>query len=159
MSDENDSREPRELEPQQPDEVEQQEDEEPDGLTGVPVPDEILEKLPRQQRAELLQFVASMTSTSMMPAANPLVSKFNSQHIDSLIGLQGQESTLEYKDRRESRYVLSVLLVIFLVVAVGFGVFLALQDEKDLLQNLVQVAVSFAGGFGLGTGFRAWRNR
>lgn len=85
-----------------------------------------------------------------MHFGNPLADKFTGEHITSIISLQNEDLKLEYEDRKQSRLILTGLLIFIVIVAVGFGVFLVINQRDVLLSDLITKISIGSGGFGIG---------
>jgi hypothetical protein len=118
-------------------------------------PSEILEKLPANDREQVLElFAASMQVSG--PMANPLLNKLEPQHITDIIALSSRTIDATTTDRKSSRLFSLVLLVAAaLVVLLVF----AIIGENDLLLEIVKLGSVALGGFGGGYGFSALRLR
>ena len=126
----------------------------------LPIPPEVLENLPEEQKQQIQQFFgAAMSMQAGMGMANPIAQKITPEHITDVIGLSGREVDLEYGDRRHSRLVTSTVAIALLVVLVVFGAFLVYLEATDLFFDVVTFGAAFVGGFGGGVGFANWRRR
>jgi hypothetical protein len=130
--------------------------EDTDDATEVPIPPEILEKLDNRDRKRLLEtFSAFMYSG---PAPNPLISKFQPQHITDVFGLMRLDSNHAFADRQRGRFF--VLAVILIIVASALTVILtlAIRNQNDLVTEIIKLAAVSLGGVGFGYGFRTWHS-
>lgn len=134
----------------------------PDGDSGstgeLPIPPEILEKLqPEDREAVLRVFSAGMQWSGPMP--NPLLAKFEPQHISDLIGLASKTLDVTQNDRKHSRLIGTITLALVLASALSLLLVLAIRDQNDLLVEVVKLAAIGIGSFGGGYGFAALRSR
>ena len=128
-------------------------------VEGSPTPEEdILEKIPQSRRREILQTFASMTSATMS-LGNPIANRFTSEHIGDMISIHREETRLEYDDRKHARVIVVSLIVFLVLVAMGFGVFLALRNMDALLTDLITKVIIGLGGFGAGWGAHSYYRR
>ena len=113
----------------------------------------VLEEIPPDQREKVRSMFLGL-SQYVGPVPNPLLGKLTDSHLDKIIDGAANENKRSFEDRDKGRSHVKVLaiggMVTFLVAS---GLFLWTQ-QSDLLQFLVQVAVVFAGGIGVGAGYR-----
>lgn len=132
----------------------------PAEVDDIPIPQEVLERLPAGARQRLIQSFTSAT-TIYGPPRNPLLDKLNADHISSLISAADKDRDRALEDRKHSRKWLAVLVaLIFIPIALLLGYFAFLQQNTLVLEIIKLVAVG-AGGFfgGYGYGFARWRGR
>ena len=117
---------------------------------------EVIRKLPESGRTEFRQTIASMR----MQFSDPLLDKLEREHFTDIIAIQSDELRLDYEDRKNSRWIYTGMVVFLVLIAVGFGVFLVLNQMDSLLSDLL-TKVSFGlGGFFAGWGgSELWRRR
>ena len=119
----------------------------PDDTSTIPAAISGIENNP-QDRRPIGQIIEAMGAT--MHFGNPLADKFTGEHITSLISLQNEDLRLEYEDRKQSRLILTGLLIFIVVMAIGFGVFLVINQKDVLLSDLITKISIGSGGFGIG---------
>lgn len=122
----------------------------------LPVPQEILEKLPPQTRHEIEAFFAAGT---WGPMPNPVAAKITPEHITKLLEVHGQENEREYSDRRDSRHWAVVSALLAIVALGGFVLALVGLGQTSLAGEFVKLAIAFGGGVGGGYGLSEWRRR
>lgn len=123
-----------------------------------PIPPEVLENLPADQRGKVLEFFAASMQVSG-PMANPLFNKIESQHITEFIKLGSQTIAANASDRKHSRLINFFALALLVAASLTVLLVLAIIGENDLLLEIVKLGGVGIGGFGGGYGFSAWRNR
>ncbi len=119
---------------------------------------EVLGRLPENQRERLFEFFEASMQVSG-PMMNPLLNKFESQHITDIIGLSSKTVDAVSSDRKNSRLFGFLGLALLVVAAVVILLVFAIIGENDLLLEIVKLAGVGLGGFGGGYGFSALRNR
>ncbi len=123
-------------------------------------PEDPLEIVPPEKREALVQHVFSMFMSSFTfgQPANPLLGKFNDEHIAEALRQAdksaGRTHELQLMDRR-----LLVALVLLLVIVFCAGVVWLLPRDRELLLLLIQFLVLLAGGIGTGVGIMSRRSR
>lgn len=123
-----------------------------------PIPSEVLDKLPAEQREQVREFFAASMQVSG-PMSNPLLNKLEPQHITDIIALSSKTVDATTSDRKNSRLFnflgFALLVAAVLVVLLAF----AIIGEDVLLLEIVKIGGVGLGGFGGGYGFSALRNR
>ena len=122
-------------------------------------PHALLEKLPPEQREVAMQFMASFSEFHTRgPAVNPLISKFNDEHVHKLLDQVGHQETSAHELRKSNRmfqFAYFLVGVIILILAVGY-----LQPrDPELLDTILKYLFAFAGGFGSGAIYIVIRDR
>lgn len=121
-------------------------------------PSEILERLPANDREQVLElFAASMQVSG--PMANPLLNKLEPQHITDIIALSSRTIDATTTDRKSSRLFSFLSLVLLVAAALVVLLVFAIIGENDLLLEIVKLGSVALGGFGGGYGFSALRLR
>ena len=123
------------------------------------IPPEVLEGLPENQRERILEFFAASMTQVSGPMVNPLLNKFEPQHITDLIALGSRTLDSNTSDRKHSRIFNFLSLALLVVASLALILVLALIKENDLLLEIVKLGSVALGGFGGGYGFSAFRNR
>lgn len=124
----------------------------------LPIPPEVLEKLPPEARAKVLEFFsAGMQITGQ--AQNPLVDKIEPQHITDMIGLASKTIDVPSSDRKHARLIGVITLGLILSVSLAFLLVLAIRDQNALLLDVIKIGGLRVGAFGGGYGVGVWRAR
>ena len=127
------------------------------GPEETPIPPEILENLPPEDRERVSRFFgATMTMGGIM---NPIASKVTPQHITDMIALSGRESDHDFEDRKHSRLTLTLFAVFGIIALLVLIIVLAFQGMTELLFEIIKVIVIGAGGFSGGYGYSFFRRR
>jgi hypothetical protein len=98
-----------------------------------------------------------LMSGSNQGAVNPLVDKFNDEHIDKILDYAQQDETNKYHFESSNRWFR--LGCFFLALAVLLAILILFKDDQAMLQQILEVLVVFVGGFGSGYGFKVWKER
>ena len=123
-----------------------------------PVPPEILEGLPKEQRVKIERyFSASMMAVGSI--GNPILQKLTPEHISDLIALSSKEVETEHEDKKDTRRILAVLGFAVLAAAVGFACLLAVKQNNDLLIEVIKLGAIAVGGILGGYGIGRTRGR
>lgn len=80
---------------------------------------------------------------------NPVASRITAQHITDIISITGRQSEREHDDRKESRRLSFVLIIVAILAVVGIVVFLTIYKEGGLLGYILSgIGGLIAGAFG-----------
>lgn len=112
----------------------------------------VLERIPPEEREKVRSLFLGL-SQYVGPVPHPLFGKMSDEHLHKLIDGADKDNERSYQDRDSHRSHVRTLaisgMVLFLVSALLF----MWMDQAQLLANLVQLGVAFAGGIGVGVGF------
>ena len=111
--------------------------------------DEMLEGAPPELRQQFKMMM--MGFGGMMP--NPVVSKFNEDHIHKILDNTEAESIREDRQTHYQRMATIALYISSLLAVIAILIFLVLQDQAGLLAQILGGIALFGGGFGSGFGF------
>lgn len=118
-------------------------------------PDEILENLPQSARKTMTQFLAMSLHSS---ESNPLIKKLNPEHIGKIIeGVnKDEDNRFSFHKRKQwfNMFYFVVLVIVFLILVM----FLRTND-KELLTEIFKIIVYGAGGFGVGYGYKSYKDK
>ena len=128
-----------------------EQDEDGSGDVDIPIPPEILERLPPEVRERLNSVFASSMTMTIGGMMNPIAAKVTPQHITDMISMSGRESDLEYADRKHSRLAFFIFAGFVITILAALLMFLTYQGNPDLFYEILKV-VGYIGG-GLGGGF------
>lgn len=118
------------------------------------IPKDVLEQLPPEVR----KVVAMQVSSIAGPRPNPIVSKLNEKHIDTILELAGKDDERSHEDVKTAR----LYNLIYAVLGVGVFIFVTYflaQSNTELYQEVLKLFAIFAGGFGGGFGVKAYIDR
>lgn len=119
----------------------------------------ILPDLPDEMPKEVQQTIRMMMSASSMggPRQHPLFEKFTEEHVHKYLDYIQKDDDNEFILRRSNRW----FYVLYTVLGLGFFVFLViylLPNDKALLDEILKLLVTFAGGLGSGYGLKVFRD-
>ena len=107
----------------------------------------ILDAAPPNVRREVSRFMAVSGQIG-----NPLLSKFNADHIHKALDYGEKESQRDHQQAHSARWFLLATFLSALVAVVGVLVFLVWQNERELAGQILAGLAIFGGGFGGGYG-------
>jgi len=125
------------------------------------IPQEILDKLPPEDRVRIEKSLSIMTMGSFR-RHNPLEKITTSEHLTKIIDNADKESDREYRDKQISR--IFVLLYIIIAAIVFVGLTYLLKNNPEMFKLVIPpittlIAGSFAGfGFGYKSGYSKGKN-
>lgn len=124
----------------------------PDGV-GLPGPVEAaLEELPEEQREKVRStFLGLSQFTGPLP--HPLLGKMTEEHLDKLIDGAERDNQRSYDDRKDRRNHVRFLAAAGMAVFLLASALFLWMNQTELLETLIQIAMVFAGGIGVGAGF------
>lgn len=137
------------------------------GETGIEVSDskdsevaDPLDLIPPEQRNEVVtRLFSSFTSfLSVGPAPNPLLNKFNEEHISQFLEQMQRNDDRTHELQKTDRRLIAIFILLLVVVFCG-GVIYLLPRDRELLLLLIQFLVLVAGGIGAGYGIHSRRER
>lgn len=117
--------------------------------------DEDLKNLP-PEAAKMIQLFMSRERIGPMP--NPIASKINEKHIDTILEHAERDEERQFKSSIHQKFFVGFIIVVF----VGLFVFLTMwlsDSNRDLYMDIVKIVISFLGGLGSGYGIKAYRDR
>ena len=114
--------------------------------------------IPPEERGEIVtRLFSSFTSfLSVGPAPNPLLSKFNEDHISQFLDQMQRNDDRTHELHRTDRRLIASFISLIIIVFCG-GVIYLLPRDRDLLLLLIQFLVLVAGGIGAGYGIKSRR--
>ncbi len=122
-------------------------------------PHELLEKLPPEQREVATQFMASFSEFhTRVPAINPLINKFNDDHVHKLLDQVGHQETSAHELRKSNRLFHLAYFLVGVAILIVAVVYLQPRDP-ELLDTILKYLFAFAGGFGSGATYIVIRDR
>jgi hypothetical protein len=114
--------------------------------------EEVLDEMPPDVRKKFNSAIFGMfSSQSVGPMINPIIEKFNDDHIDKYLDYMQRDDENEHQLKRTNRWFYLITLIIFLGVVVFLLVYL-LPRDRELLTTLMQIFLALAGGVGAGFG-------
>lgn len=125
-------------------------------ISGLPIPQEILDKIPAKDREEVKGFLKSSMSFSaiMGQFPNPMMQKITPEHISDIIKNTHETDQRDRDERKHIRWYVLIALLAAMAVLVFFVIFLVIYNKVELLTTLITIIVAIAGGFGAGWGLR-----
>lgn len=123
-----------------------------------PFAPELLEGAPPQLRRAIQMGFSMMRSVG--PAPSPLVSAIGkvltSEHLTTVIESAKRSEELGYSNAQRVRWTNLLYLIVVLIFA-GFALWILKDSNPDLLERLVVIAATLAGGLGAGYGISKTR--
>ena len=116
------------------------------GTPSVPIPEEFIRQLPKEQQDAMRSFFSGSFAQITTPPQHPLtplIEKFNEGHLTQMIGNEDKADT----SRR--RFQFAYFLVCIVAVGSLIGGVLAFTD-RELLMPLITACGTFLGGTGVG---------
>jgi lipopolysaccharide export LptBFGC system permease protein LptF len=133
--------------------ADEEENKEPDEEKAKVMEDQLKELPPEAQ-----QIIGMFMSREryMGPPPNPIASKINEKHIDTLLANSEKESEREYKRSIHQKYFAAFIIMIFVLLFVFLTVWLS-SYNRDLYMDVIKVVIGFLGGFGSGYGIKTMK--
>lgn len=118
------------------------------------IPD--IEGLPPEAR-KVMEF-GMMAMSRSGPGAHPLISKMTPEHISKILDLSAKEEDNSFKSSNSDR---SYGLAYFIITLVFFTILIIYLThvDKEMLMVIIKYAITAAGGFGGGYGYKAYKER
>ncbi|MCY3836964.1 MAG: hypothetical protein OXF83_11110 [Anaerolineaceae bacterium] len=115
-----------------------------------------LDLIPPEQRSEVVtRLFSSFTSfLSVGPTPNPILSKFNEEHISQFLDQMQRNDDQTHELQKSDRRLIATFILLLGVVFCG-GVIYLLPRDRELLILLIQFLVLVAGGIGAGYGIKS----
>jgi hypothetical protein len=123
----------------------------------LPIPTEILEKLPPEQRERFKSFMSM--ALSIGPTHNPILQKITSQHITAFIESQNKDTELEYSDKRHTRIYMFWAFIVACTLTTVVLIVLSAWNKADIAQEFIRSGLIGLGGSGIGYGFAQIQKR
>lgn len=125
-----------------------------EAANGELVEKEFLEGMPKEVR----QIMALSSHTGPMRQAHPIFDKFNESHIDKFLDYTQKDDDNAYEYHKSNRW----FTLAYVIIGAGLFIFLMvylLPKDKALLDQIIKMAVAFAGGMGSGYGIKVFKDR
>jgi hypothetical protein len=110
--------------------------------------------IPPEIGKQVQSFMAMIQSSNSRPPVNPLFEKFTEAHIDKYLDYIQKDDDSAIELKKTNRW-FNLAYFFGALVAVGLAIYHILPIDKDFLQNIIQVLLAFAGGFGAGYGVKS----
>lgn len=118
----------------------------------IPIPAEILNKLPPEAAKEISSFLSMSSMVGRMP--NPIMEKVTDQHIDKLLDAAAKNDERSFENQSTSRKYTAFYVIAGISIFVFLTIFFGTSDKamyKDILEKIIAVGGGFLGGFGVKT--------
>ena len=116
--------------------------------------DATVNNIPNEARKQIQSVMAMFQSSHDRPPVNPLFEKFTESHIDKYLDYIQKDDDSAVDIKKSNRWFNLAYFVIALI-AVGLAIFFIFPKDKEFLQNIIQILLAFAGGFGAGYGVKS----
>ena len=124
-----------------------------------PTPAELLAELPEGMPPEMKRVVSMAMMQSSFPGggsrAHPLFEKFTEEHVHKYLDYIQRDDDFEHKRRGSNRW-FQLGYTIIGVAFFGFLIIYLLPKDKALLNDILKLLFTFAGGVGSGYGLRSY---
>ena len=117
-----------------------------------------LAKIPEPIRSKIIAFFQSQSTFMSRPFAHPLFEKFTPEHISSFLEFAHQDDINDYKLKSSNRIFHLCYILLFIGLLVFLIVYL-LPNYKEVLFEILKILVIFTGGFGIGYGYKIWKEK
>src|SRR3989304_7237757 len=101
------------------------------------IPNEIMEKIPEDQREKLVSVIRERTFMGIMKQSHSLSEKLTDNHITDIIKYSDEEDKRDRIERKQERNYNIRILIIVLLVIVGLIIYLVEKQEKNLLDSII----------------------
>lgn len=116
----------------------------------TPVSSEDLDKIPPDDRSIITRTFSSIAAQFIAPVANPILEKFTSAHISTILSNSENERIRESEADNSRRKYQFAYYFTGLVALIGLLVFFTLTDNGELIVPLITGALGFFGGLAAG---------
>jgi len=117
----------------------------------IPIPEEVLEKIPPDARREVKRAFSMMVSAGYVgPVPHPFARKLTEHHITKIIDNVEKGDAREFDDRKEDRKMTLTLFFAILIPVIGLIVFFTLTNRPEMMVPILSGLVGFGGGYGFG---------
>ena len=117
----------------------------------IPIPPEILDKIPTEAREEIEKFISiAATSRYVGPMPHPLTSKITEEHVTKIIDNVEKDDQRSFEERKGVRNTTLTIFILILVFIAGFLIFFTLRGQTEILIPLLTAVVGAGGGYGIG---------
>jgi len=117
---------------------------------------EVLNNLPPEIK-KVIEMGFSMQRISG-PMPNPILSKLNEKHIDKILDISEKEEDNSFKDSQSNKKYNLIYFILVIIVFIFLIIFLV-EDNKELLLEILKIAVAIVGGFGGGFGYKTYLDK
>ncbi len=125
-------------------------------LARLGLPPEVVRQLEGQPK-EVISSITAVLRSSFRPP-HPVYDKFEREHVSAWLDYNRAGDREEFELKKSARkYHLAYVIIGALVFM--FLVWFLMPGHADLITQILQIGVSVGGGFGLGYGYRAFRER
>ena len=121
-------------------------------------PAELIANLPEDMPAEMKRMIMSMMQTTPSMGgsrSHPLFEKFTEEHVHKYLDYIQRDDDNEYEIRSSNRW-FRLGYTLIGIAFFGFLIVYLLPKDKALLNDIIKLLVTFAGGVGSGYGFKSY---
>ena len=89
-------------------------------------------------------------------AFHPVFDKFEPEHVDKFLDHSHEEDIERLRIQGQSRW-FNLIYVLLGLTSLGWLIWVLLPNDKDLLAEILKLAIAFAGGVGSGYGLKSYQ--
>lgn len=114
---------------------------------------EIIEKLDPDDRKVITKSFQLMMSGFTPSPITPIIKKLTPEHITKIIDYSESEDKRHYRYASWNRFYFTLYVLAAIAVFIFLTIYLS-KGNMDLYIKIVELLIAFAGGFGLGVGYK-----
>jgi hypothetical protein len=117
----------------------------------ITIPEEVLEKIPKEARSEFKRTLSTMISAAYMgPAPHPFTKKLTGEHITKIIDNVEKDEQRQFEYSKGERKMSLTIFFGILIPVTGLIIFFTLLNKVEILVPLISAIIAFGGGYGFG---------
>ena len=132
--------EERQIVPHEPDS-----DDFDDGDDQFPIPKEMLDSLPPEQRS-VFRSALSMSMGIFRPPTDPIRRRITSEHITQILENQEKSDQRYHSSENSDRWLLAWFGTMGVLATIGLTLFFGIREQYDIIAAIVTGVLGFAGG-------------
>ena len=125
----------------------------------VPSPAELIANLPEDMSAEVKEFISMSMMQTAPPVggsrSHPLFEKFTDDHVHEYLDYTQRDDDHEHNLKSSNRW-FHLAYTLIGIAFFGFLIVYLLPKDKALLNEILKLLVTFAGGVGSGYGLKSY---
>ncbi|MDW7680573.1 MAG: hypothetical protein SCK70_08405 [bacterium] len=120
------------------------------------LPEEIQEFVKDAPPAVRRSFTAMLQTRSSQFIGHPLFEKFTPEHIDNFLDYSYKDDENTFRLTSSNRWFYLIYTILFVAFLVFLIIYL-LPSNQEMLSEILKILISLAGGFGIGYGWKSYR--